>query len=80
MNSIKNNKIYNIYCPFPSQINPSLQKVEQETLKWIKKIDLLPNDSAYKKLCAQKLSSHVARTYPQAELKVLQVINDFFLL
>ncbi len=72
-----------LYCPFPSAVSDRAETVQQHTIEWVRRFNLLTGEAAGKSLSAAKFGVLVARSYPNAPLEELQIISDwigFFLI
>lgn len=67
----------NLYCPFTYQINKYVDIIEEHSLQWLHRFDLLANDLAYQRLSKSKFFLLTAGTYPYCELEDLSIINDW---
>ncbi|MGR9086018.1 MAG: terpene synthase family protein [Gammaproteobacteria bacterium] len=71
------NKFPTIHCPIPSAVNPYAEIVDNHTLAWAKKFNLLPNEDDFEHLRKSKFGWLVARAYPNAPLEELKIVTDW---
>jgi hypothetical protein len=64
-----------LYCPFPSRINPFVQDAHQHTLQWVQRFRLYTG-AGFKKFIADNFASMTARFYPTADKQRLCLAND----
>lgn len=43
-----------LYCPFPSRINKYAEILEDYSLEWVLRFNLLANESSYRRFCKSK--------------------------
>lgn len=65
------------YCPFPSAVNRHAEAVNQHTLAWVQRFNLVPNDVDFNRLIASKFGWLAARAYPNAPLEELGIVSDW---
>ncbi|ESS73140.1 germacrene A synthase [Methyloglobulus morosus KoM1] len=65
------------YCPFPSAVNPHVEAVNDHTLAWVKKFDLVPDEGHFEHLKKSKFGWLAARAYPNAPLEELKIVSDW---
>lgn len=74
MNEIR---IPELYCPFPSAVNSHAEAVNQHTLAWVRRFDLVPKEADFDRLIASKFGWLAARAYPNAALRQLRIVSDW---
>lgn len=65
-----------LYCPFPSGINPHYEVADQHTLEWVRSFNLVKDESVYQRWRALNLPGWAAHGCPQVSLEAFQVISD----
>lgn len=65
-----------LYCPVPSAINPMVNEADDHTAAWLRKFQLLPNETAYREYRRQGFAWMVARMFPFASGDVLFALSD----
>jgi len=63
-------QLYNIprlYCPFPSEIHPDREAIQEHTDQWVLDFELVTSYEMLEKYKAQKFGSMIARSYPYGE-------------
>lgn len=73
----KNLTIPAIYCPFPAAISPYADKLQQHTLDWVLKFELVSGEKAWQRLQRSKFGRLAARAYPLAPLDRLEIVSDW---
>jgi 5-epi-alpha-selinene synthase len=71
-----NIKYPDLYCPFPSAINPHSEVAYQHTLEWVRSFNLVTDESIYQRWRAVNLSGWAALCCPQVSLEALKIISD----
>lgn len=66
-----------LFCPFPSALNPAVEAVERHTNEWVRRFNLLPGEGAYRHFGAMRIGWLVARAYPNTALEQLQFLSDW---
>jgi hypothetical protein len=66
-----------IYCPFPSQISPYAQAIQEHTLAWATRFRLISGAAAVDRFLSSRFSSATARNFPRADLEDLELLNDW---
>lgn len=66
-----------IYCPFPSAISPHAEAVNQHTLDWVSRFNLVTDTTAWRRLEKSKFGRLAARAYPNASLDRLEIVSDW---
>ena len=64
-------------CPFPSAINQHADVVNNHTLSWVKKFELVPDEENFLRLQKSKFGRLAARAYPNAPLEELEIVSDW---
>jgi len=64
-------------CPFPSAINQHAEAVNNHTLNWVKKFDLVLDEDNFQRLQKSKFGRLAARAYPNAPLEELKIVSDW---
>lgn len=65
-----------LYCPFPSTLNPHVEKADRHTTLWVKKHQLVTNEETWSYYHRQKFTWMVARMFPTADLHALSIAAD----
>jgi 5-epi-alpha-selinene synthase len=66
------------YCPFPPQLNPSVEAVHQHTLQWAVDVGLVtPGDKRHQRLQKARFAWLTALTQPYSELEDLKLAADW---
>jgi len=76
---VNNIKLPVLYCPFPSAINQHCEAAYEHTLEWVRSFNLL-EEVACQSLFAANFHGLMARVYPNASLKALEILTDFMYL
>jgi hypothetical protein len=66
------------YCPFPAQMNPLAEKVDEHTFTWATEFQLLQKEAAIQRFHKSRFAWLAARAYPGADFAELALANDFF--
>lgn len=66
-----------LYCPFPSVINPSIETVEQQTIDWASRFQLIDSPHMQRRFIQAKFSRVIGRAYPNAAPADLRLICDW---
>ncbi len=66
-----------LFCPFPSSISPYAQAINDATIGWARRSQLLTENTAYHRLCAIGVGWLVGRTTPYTHLEGLQLLADW---
>ncbi|MBN1605366.1 MAG: hypothetical protein JW940_01975 [Polyangiaceae bacterium] len=66
-----------MYCPFPSLLNPHTQVAQRETAAWAARMRLVPQDDAGGLLATERYTELVGRLYPRADRETLQLLSDW---
>jgi 5-epi-alpha-selinene synthase len=66
-------------CPFPVAVNPHGATVQQKSITWAQRVQLIPDDAgAARRLAATNLNGLAARLHPQATHDVLQLVVEWY--
>jgi hypothetical protein len=65
-----------LYCPFPSTINPFVEKADKHTSLWTNKYQLVSSEADWDHYHRQKFTWMVARMFPHADLNALSIASD----
>ncbi|QHG17683.1 terpene synthase [Nostoc sp. ATCC 53789] len=68
---------HNLYCPFPSQTNKYVDILEDYSLEWVLRFNLLSNESTYKRFCKSKFFLLAASAYPYSNIEELKIAHDW---
>lgn len=71
----QNITIPQIYCPFSSQISPFADTLQQRTLDWVRRFELIAGEHAWRRLENSKFGRLAARAYPNASLDKLEIVS-----
>jgi 5-epi-alpha-selinene synthase len=66
-----------LYCPFTSPINKYVDVLEDYSLKWVQRFNLLTSESDYKQFSKAKIFLLIASVYPYCQLENLKIANDW---
>ncbi len=66
-----------LYCPFPSAVNPHAELVHQQSLEWARRLKLLSAEKDYAHLGCSKIGYLVARAFHDAPREELQIAADW---
>ena len=66
-----------LYCPFPSAVNQHAETVNNHTLTWVKKFNLISDEDHFEHLRKSKFGWLAARAYPNAPLEKLKIVSDW---
>jgi 5-epi-alpha-selinene synthase len=66
-----------LYCPFPSQMNPHVEALEEYSFNWAMNFRLVQGEAAIRRFRAAQYHRLSARTYPKAGLEELKLVNDW---
>jgi hypothetical protein len=64
-----------VYCPFPSRINPHVEAVHERSLAWAAHFRLIQREAARRRFRASRFTWLSARLYPTAGLEELELLN-----
>lgn len=65
---------HDFICPISAQINPHVEELQQRTIAWADRFQLLPDARAYQRFQAGKFWILVARCYPNAAIDDLAIV------
>ncbi|MBW8686935.1 terpene synthase family protein [Chitinophaga rhizophila] len=65
-----------LYSPFPSALNPFVEKADRHTTNWVSKHQLVSNEQQWSDYHKQKFTWMVARMFPTADLHALSIAAD----
>jgi 5-epi-alpha-selinene synthase len=65
-----------LYCPFPSAVNPHAEAAEQHSLRWAQLFGIV-TPAACQRLRASNFGALAARTYPAAPREELLIVSDW---
>lgn len=66
-----------LYCPFPSGLNPETEHAHRETSEWARRFELINSADSEWQLEHSQFSWLVGRFFPFAARRELQLISDF---
>ena len=69
--------IPDLYCPFPSLLNPQHEQVQEHTLAWAKRFGLIQGETTLRYYLALAMSRGACRAYAKAGLEELYLICDW---
>ncbi|XXT17530.1 hypothetical protein WME94_45610 [Sorangium sp. So ce429] len=67
-----------LYCPFPSRINPRVEEIDRHTTDWLREFELLRTEQMHEKFRRYKFAWMTARVYPDADYDLLCAANDLY--
>jgi hypothetical protein len=70
--------IPDIFCPFPSQMNPHVESAKQQLMAWIQQFGLVQKETARQRFLRADFASFAACTYPTASKADLALVSDWF--
>ncbi|NTW01108.1 MAG: hypothetical protein HGA19_07310 [Oscillochloris sp.] len=70
-------RLPDLYCPFPSAINPHTTAANEQALAWAQQWSLSSNSSTYHQLAKLDLGKLAGLTHPTASAQSLQLIADW---
>jgi hypothetical protein len=65
-----------LFCPFPTTLNPHVEKADKHTSHWVSKHQLVPSSERWNNYHRQKFTWMVARMFPTADLNALSIAAD----
>ncbi|HEY1165783.1 MAG TPA: hypothetical protein VGE90_11470 [Chitinophaga sp.] len=65
-----------LYCPFPTSLNPQVTLADEHTAEWVKKFGLVRSDEVFQHYREQKFTWMVARMFPSADFEALCIAAD----
>jgi len=66
-----------LYCPFPSQINQSVDVLKDYAFEWVMRFNLLSNEITYKRFSKTNFYWLTSCAYPHDNLEKLKIGNDW---
>lgn len=66
-----------IHCPIPSAVNPHAEIVDNHTLAWVRKFNMVPDEGDFERLRKSRFGWLLARAYPNAPLEELKIVSDW---
>ncbi|QIR39777.1 terpene synthase family protein [Tolypothrix sp. PCC 7910] len=66
----------NLYCPFPTRINPHVEVLADYSMEWVLRYKLMDRESLYQKFSKAKFYLLTAGAYPDCPLEELKIAND----
>jgi len=67
-----------LYCPFPPEVNPHFEAVQEHTLAWARRFGMAKDASAFERLRGSTFARLAACAYPGAPGDELAIASDFF--
>jgi hypothetical protein len=67
-----------IFCPFPSQMNPHVESAEQQLTTWVQQFGLVQKETARQRFTRANFATFAACTYPTASSVDLALVSDWF--
>ena len=65
-----------LYCPFPTSLNPLVTLADEHTADWVREFDLVRSEGIFQHYREQKFTWMVARMFPSADLEALCIAAD----
>ncbi len=78
MEQIEQVALPELYCPFPSTISEHADAVHRETVEWVRRFELLPNERAYRLFRVTNIGRLAARFHPDALQGELRLLSDWY--
>ncbi len=72
----RSQSIPELYCPFPTQLNPLVIHADEHTANWVKQFGLVQSADVWEHYREQKFTWMVARMFPSATLEALCIAAD----
>lgn len=66
-----------LFCPFRSQVNPNMEVVQADSVKWVRAQGLLSDAKRCERLAKSKIGHLVGRSFPHASRETLQIAADW---
>lgn len=66
-----------VQVPFSPAINPFVDDIQRETLKWVRQFQLVTDEHLLHQLEMGRFNELTARCYPNSRYEILQIINDW---
>jgi Terpene synthase family 2, C-terminal metal binding len=70
-------RLPDLYCPFPSALNPYAREATEQSIAWAQHWGLAPHPLAYHQLAKLQLGQLAGLTHPTASAQALQLIADW---
>ena len=70
--------IPDIFCPFPSQMNPHVESAKQQLLEWVHEFGLVQKETARQRFLRADFAAFASCTYPTASREHIALISDWF--
>jgi 5-epi-alpha-selinene synthase len=64
-------------CPFSFQVNKHVDILQDSSIEWVLRFNLLANESTYKRFCNSKFFLLAASAYPDSNFEKLQIASDW---
>lgn len=68
-----------LYCPFPSRLNPHAAAVHQGTLDWVQHFRFVSDEAAFRRIRATRIGWLAGRFHPNAPREMLQLVSDWYI-
>lgn len=65
-----------LYCPFPTNLNPLVYRADEHTADWVRKFQLVRSEEVFRHYREQKFTWMVARMFPSADMEALCIAAD----
>jgi 5-epi-alpha-selinene synthase len=75
---IKPFTIPELYCPFPSAVNPHADEVNRHTVEWMRRFRLVADEPEHGKIHAVNIGRLAGRFHPEAPRDALQLVSDWY--
>ncbi|HTK09623.1 MAG TPA: hypothetical protein VL485_20805 [Ktedonobacteraceae bacterium] len=69
--------IPDIYCPFPSCLNPSVEAVHLHSMERVQRLRLIQQKHAFRRFSIARFAWAAARAYPDTDFTELAWVNDW---
>ncbi len=66
-----------IYCPFPSRLNPHVEAVHAYSIDRVQRLALIQQESAFRRFSIAHFAWAAARAYPDTDFMELAWVNDW---
>src|SRR5262245_12447502 len=73
---IENFVLPQLYCPFPSAVNPHAEAAGQHSLEWGQRFQII-TPAVQKYFCETNIGLFTARLFPKASREALMVASDY---
>lgn len=67
-----------VFCPFPSQINPHVTSAQQHLLDWVHQFSLVQKETARQRFQRADFAAFAACTYPTCSQSDIALVSDWF--